>query len=443
MSLFSRRIFSILSSQAVILVISLATGIFLSRSLGKELKGQFDLVSTFAATAGVVLNLGIGAALIYYTNRNVEDRNNVISSAFFLQFISALIGVAALLLAHAYIQGVILQNKVTELLVYIGMVITPLATISSLLYNLLVGLTEFGKYNVIRVTQNLALLVGCILLVGALSLGVLGALSAIVLANLIVVLLSYFWLRQNGYHLSLYPSRRWIKSIVAYGSKSWLGYLLQFMNLRLDIFLVNFFLNTGAVAIYSVAVAISETLWYLPTSISTVLFPKTATDWEKAKNFTPLVVRTTLVISILCAIAMALFGKPVIRMAYGEQFAPAIAPLVAILPGTVMLGIGKIISTDLAGLGKPQYGTWGSAISLVLTIIFDIWLIPKFGATGAALASTISYGINTLILVLLYIRHSGNQLSSLILIQKVDWEVYQRLFKSYRMTMLSGLFSRK
>ena len=168
MSLFSRRIISILSSQAVILVISLATGIFLARSLGKELKGQFDLVSTFAATSGVVLNLGIGSALIYYTNRNVEDRNKVISSAFFMQFLSVLIGVAALILAHAYIQGVILQNKVTGLLVYIGIVITPLATTSSLFYNLLVGLEEFGKYNVVRMTQYLTLLLGCILLVGAL-----------------------------------------------------------------------------------------------------------------------------------------------------------------------------------------------------------------------------------------------------------------------------------
>ena len=215
------------------------------------------------------------------------------------------------------------------------------------------------------------------------------------------------------------------------------------MNLRLDIFLVNFFLDTGAVAIYSIAVAISETLWYLPTSISTVLFPKTATDWETAKHFTPLIVRTTLFLSILSAGAMVLFGKPVIRIAYGEQFATAFAPLVAILPGTVLFGIGKIISTYLAGLGKPQYGTWGSAISLILTILFDIWLIPIYGATGAALASTISYGVNTLVLVLLYIRHSGNPLASLLIIQKVDLEVYQRLILAYRTTKMSGLFLRK
>ena len=222
MSMFSRRIFSILSSQAVIVVFSLATGIFLSRSLGKELKGQFDLVSTFAATAGVVLNLGIGAALIYYTNRNIADRKSVISSAFFLQIISALIGVAVLLLAHAYLQGVILQNKVTELSVYIGIAITPLATISSISYNLLVALTEFGKYNVIRVLQNLTLLVGCILLVGVFSMGVLGALTAIVLANLIVILISYFWMRQNGFSLSFSPSTQWIKSITVYGqSPGW------------------------------------------------------------------------------------------------------------------------------------------------------------------------------------------------------------------------------
>jgi O-antigen/teichoic acid export membrane protein len=152
---------------------------------------------------------------------------------------------------------------------------------------------------------------------------------------------------------------KWRRSLLTYGGKR--GSVILSTIRTIDwMFSGNCFLSPGAVAIYGVSVAISETLWYLPSAVSTVLFPKTAMDWAKAQSFTPLVIRTTFLISILFAITIAVFGAPVIGLTYGEQFVPAITPLIALLPGTILLGVGKIVASDLAGRGKPQYGTWGS-----------------------------------------------------------------------------------
>jgi O-antigen/teichoic acid export membrane protein len=440
--MFFRRTLSILSSQFVILVLALATGVFLSRSLGKDLKGQFDLVSTFASSTSLLLNLGIGSALIYYSNRNIDERPGIIASALLLQLTLALGGFIVFLVGKPYIQGVILQNKVPGNLVFIGILITPLVVLSGLLYNLFTGLGEFGKYNLVRVTQAFLLLITCVLLVGVFFLGALGSLLGVLIANLTALILLLFWLITK-IRVSFHEHKKWQRSILTYGGKAWIGNLIQQLNYRLDVFLVNYFLSPGAVAIYGISVAISETLWYLPSAISTVLFPKTAMDWEKAQNFTPLVVRTTLVVSILLATCMAVFGGPVIKFVYGEQFAPAITPLIALLPGTILLGVGKIVASDLAGRGKPQYGTWGSLATLILTILFDLWLIPLMGVTGAGLASTISYGVNTLILIYFYLRLSDNHLASLFLIRKVDLDIYLRLLQSYRRTFWNSFVLRK
>ncbi len=143
--MFTRRILSILTSQFVILFLSLATGVFLSRALGKDLKGQFDLVSTFSASVGLLLNLGIGSALIYYTNREIDERPWITSSAYLLQLVIVIAGFIGLLLVQPVLTRVLFQNKVPVSLIYIGIWITPILTLLGLSYNLLTGLAEFGK----------------------------------------------------------------------------------------------------------------------------------------------------------------------------------------------------------------------------------------------------------------------------------------------------------
>jgi O-antigen/teichoic acid export membrane protein len=78
-------------------------------------------------------------------------------------------------------------------LVYTGILITPLIVMSGLLYNLLTGLGEFGKYNLIRVTQAFMLFITCVLLVGVFHRGALGSLLGILLANLTALILLAGW----------------------------------------------------------------------------------------------------------------------------------------------------------------------------------------------------------------------------------------------------------
>jgi len=390
----------------------------------------------------LLLNLGIGSALIYYTNREIDERPWITSSAYLLQLVIVIAGFIGLLLVQPLLTRVLFQNKVPVSLIYIGIWITPILTVLGLSYNLLTGLAEFGKYNVVRVVQAFLLLISSLVLVGAFSLKVFGSLLGVLFTNLIALVIIIWWL-QPKIKLALPRFQLWRGALLAYGAKAWIGNILQYFNYRLDVFLVNYFLNPGAVAIYSIAVVISEALWYLPTAVSTVLFPKTAMDWEKAKQFTPLVVRTSFTLSIIIGVIMALLGKPAIQFVYGEQFSSAISPLIALLPGTILLGVGKIIASDIAGRGRPIFATWGAAATLILTILFDIWLIPIMGATGAALASTIAYGVHTIILVAFYIYLSGNHWASLFFIQKADIAVYLHWFHTYRTTLRNGLLSRK
>ena len=94
---------------------------------------------------------------------------------------------------------------------------------------------------------------------------------------------------------------------------------------------------------------------------------------------------------------MALLGPLLIRIIYTDAFMDAYLPMLALLPGVVLLGSTRVLTNDIAGRGYPQYNSISSAVALILTVALDFLLIPRFGIMGAALASTASYTMTALI----------------------------------------------
>jgi O-antigen/teichoic acid export membrane protein len=99
-------------------------------------------------------------------------------------------------------------------------------------------------------------------------------------------------------------------------------------------------------------------------------------------------------------LALALIGRFLIVAIYGPDFAAAYGPLLALLPGIVLLGGAKVLTNEMAGRGYPQYNSIASAAGLAVTLLLDLTLIPRLGVMGAAIASSIAYaGIFVLALI--------------------------------------------
>jgi O-antigen/teichoic acid export membrane protein len=158
-------------------------------------------------------------------------------------------------------------------------------------------------------------------------------------------------------------------------------------------FFVNYFLGPAGVGIYSVSVGIAELLWYLPNAVGFIVFPKAASTQPEVMNlFIPRVFRITLGLTALGAVGLVFLGKQLIHLVFSSSFNSAYFPLVALLPGVVLLGGAKILSNDIAGRGYPQYNSINAGVAAILTVILDLVLIPSYGVLGAALASSIAYG---------------------------------------------------
>jgi len=99
----------------------------------------------------------------------------------------------------------------------------------------------------------------------------------------------------------------------------------------------------------------------------------------------------------------------------------------------------RVLGTDLAGRGKPMLNTYITGFSVVLNIILNILMIPRFGILGAALATAISYSTAFIIMVFVYNKVSGNKLKDLFFFKKSDIGFY----RSFLLNIRTSRFTRK
>ena len=86
------------------------------------------------------------------------------------------------------------------------------------------------------------------------------------------------------------------------------------------------------------------------------------------------------------------------------------------------------MANDIAARGKPEMIAIQSALALVLNIILNLIFIPRFNFVGAALASSISYSVMTILLAFTFRRLSGARLRDLFLPSRADLVLWQKAF---------------
>ncbi|MBN2186932.1 MAG: flippase [Dehalococcoidia bacterium] len=419
------------SAHIIAVILGIAAVIVIARVLGPEGKGAYSLIILVPALLALLGNLGIGIANVYFGGSRKHNWTELASNS----LISAL-GLGVLLivgfLAYFFIfQPSFLQETETRYVVVATLVVPPIL-LTTYLSLVLLGQGRIKEYNLVSLAQASVRLVLILFLLFALKGGVFGAILAWAIAALMAAILSVLLVCRTtnirwSFHLLLF------KDSVKFGVKGYLGSIIQFLNYRLDMFLVALFMDVTFVGYYSISVVMAEALWYFPGAVGTVIFARTpGLGAEEANRSTPRICRNTLFITILVALVLFGLGKYILTLFFGSAFLPALRPLWILLPGVIALSIPKVLANEITGRGKPVVGTIAAGVSLAVNIPLNLVLIPRMGISGAALASTISYSVTALVVLVTFLRISGNSLVDTILLRREDLKLYADAFSTAR-----------
>jgi len=418
-------------AQILDLGFHIGASIIIVRTLGPEGQGIYFLAILLPSFLLTFCNLGVAPSSIFYIGKKkypVKEiiGNNVILSIF-LGIIGFLIGLIIILFfSNSLFQGV------ARIYLFLALILLPLFLFVTFVNYVFLGLQKIKEFNSIIILQKFVFLILLSICLLIFKLGLKATIGANILSYLIIATILIYFIRKIIGVFKLKFNKFYIKNAFGYGFKVYISNIISFFHYRIGAFLINIFLNPIAVGFYSVAIALAEKLWLFSQSAGMVLFPKVSseTDEKRLKEFTPFVCRNVLLIAAIAAILLFFFGPLLITLFYSKKFLSSILPFQILLVGTVPMSGWQILANDLYGRGKPKLNIYISLTSVMLNIILNILLIPKFGIVGAAWATSVSYTFAFLAIAILYSRVSGNSISKIIFAQRSDLIFYKEFMDS-------------
>jgi O-antigen/teichoic acid export membrane protein len=392
------------ASRVAVFILSLVAGVILARALGPTGRGIYALALLVPSVLVLLANLGVGNALIYYLARRTYDVEKMIGQ---LISLAVLLGVAAtiVLVAFTALFGRVALPGVPLNLVLIAGAAIPLGLFFYFCLSFTQGMQAFVAFNslyLVNAGASVVFLLGLLVVPGSVTVAVV----AWSLSWVPTALVGIFWLSRSG-RLNIRFDRGLSRSLLRFGIVGYLGFITNYLNFRLDTFLVNIFKNATQVGYYAVAVSLAETIWYVSTSAATVLAPRVAAgEVKESDDTTARVSRTVFVVSLAAAVLLGLTAPLIIRILFGAGFAPSVAAVWLLLPGVVTLSVARVLSSYLLGRNRQQVDLVASLAGLIVTLALDLLLIPRYGFPGAAAASSMAYTATLAVNLTWVIRNS-------------------------------------
>jgi O-antigen/teichoic acid export membrane protein len=416
------------AAQVATIAAAAVTSVAVARLLGPSGTGKLALSVTLVAVSTTLFSLGLRSGVIYRVSRGAwaprAAARTAAASALVLGTAGGLLGLGF----YALTSGSVLEG-LSPAMAIVTFASLPFALAWLFVAAVALAVERYEAYGAIMVVQPIAQVVLAVTL--AATVGTLGAVVGFALSQVVGTAGAAILVRDRA--AGRKPSRQpgELRAAARFGLLSWGSEVLQNLNYRLDLFVLNAFGVTADVGVYSVALTVTSFAWILPSALQTVLFPRTArldapesparddglseVDLAASRG-----TRQTVLLLVPTAAALVFALLVLVPLLYGSKFDRTTELGLILVPGTLALGMARVLVAVTSGRGRPQYSLYGRLIDMPITAVLYLTLIPANGATGAAIASSISYGLTGVISFVFFRRVIHLPLRTLLVPTRAD-----------------------
>ena len=163
---------------------------------------------------------------------------------------------------------------------------------------------------------------------------------------------------------------------------------------QLDALLISLFLSEAELGWYGAAQTVMLAFWMMPTALRTALYPVMSRYYYEAPARLPALYRRANRYILLGALpvcaGITLIAPTLIHLIFGDSFQPAVPALQliiwAVVPSFLMVPSARL----LVVANRQSDAGWMTALSMVANLLLNLWLIPRWGITGAAVARVLA-----------------------------------------------------
>lgn len=187
------------------------------------------------------------------------------------------------------------------------------------------------------------------------------------------------------------------KRLAIYGGSTMVLSFLLLSLYHVDIILLRLLVGSSATGYYRAALVIAEFLWFVPIAIQVTLLHATSRLWvderyDRLTEISTRAVRYTLLCTALLALGVAGLAEPFLTLYFGPGFDAAVVPMLLLLPGAVGFAIARPVFAISQGQENLRLLIGVTGVAALLNVVLNLAFVPRFGPSGAAIATSIGYG---------------------------------------------------
>jgi len=404
---FKRYFFNtgwMLGGQIFSLAASFFVGAWIARYLGPEDYGLLNYAAAFVGLFGFIAGLGVDGVVNRDLVKNPEEENELMGTGFALKILGGTLAFLAAMVANFFISS----DPLTHFLIF--------------LYGLNFFIMPFGIVHIyfqakVKAKKNVQAQIAALLISAVLKIififsgaGIAWLVAVYVLDTLWQMIGLWFAYHRDQHLASSWAfSRPLAKRLWRDGWPLMLSGAAAYIYLKIDQVMIGRILGTVEVGLYAAAVKITEIWYFLPGVICGSLFPAIInakkTDETLYRRRLRNLYWLMLVISVVIAVPISLLAQPIILLLFGSRYILSASILRIYIWSGVGLFLGWAVNQYLMAENKTRLIFFANLAATVTNVGLNLWLIPRVGLYGAALATLVSYFI--IPLAVFIFRRSG------------------------------------
>tara|TARA_Y100000310_G_scaffold82857_1_gene79486 strand:- start:37883 stop:39403 length:1521 start_codon:yes stop_codon:yes gene_type:complete len=367
---------------------------------------EYGLFSLGLGIIGIIIGIslfGLQRGVLRYVSyyRGKEDLGSVKGAIVYslkISFmISFVLGILLFLLSD-FIALNYFNNTNLSFILKILAIVIPINVINEVSLHAILG---FQKIKYVVISKNIILNLVKVLLTLILlyfSISIIGIAVVYVISFLISLIFSLYFLERKVFPII----RSKIKSIYVgkeIFSFSWPLVFSSFAMMIMgwsDTIMIGLFKTVREVGLYNTALPTAQILYTIPQGLAFLVVPTlTYLFSKKDMNEFKLVYKSTtkwiFIINIILFSIFILFPKEIITILFGAEYSIASSSLVILSMG-LFLNYSFILTNYIPTVtNRTKLELLNISSGAILNIILNIILIPKYGIIGAAVATSISF----------------------------------------------------
>lgn len=358
-----------------------------SRFLGAEIRGEISLVVLALAIITLISEIIGGPATVYLIPKtNIKP----------LLIPSYVWGVFASLIATAVLSmlGYLPQGYEVDIFL-LGLMATFKVSNNTLIF----GKKKILEVNLVHLLYFVSLFLSVLYFIfidhqTTLKLYING----LFISSLLALFLSSFFLIRNNEGDSYFLKKDNFLILIRNGIFNQLSNVFHVLTNRINFYLLGV---TALIGVYSAGISFTEALLLFSGSSAGILMAEVANEKSatRSQRLALGLAKVNLIICLFGWVLLMLLPQSFYILLLGNEFEDVKLVLTFLGPGICFISYKAQLTHYFSGKGKHYINTIAALGSLLVNIVFAIFLIPQFGLKGAAISASIAYFVSLSIAV--------------------------------------------